>query len=403
LECPPLCSSCEGLCEDCDCEDDAEGGQSEGSDSAESGGSSDDSTKTQISTKQKQEVAVTKTATSVGSSVVMIGSMMTGSPDIFVSMFMTVEMLSYLPLINMKLTSHQVDLLVGANQLQDLPDFIPGLECLPPTDSRKNYDFECTNFLRIAQKELLILCSLGLVFFVSSIAACAIQDCLANSSKLMMKVLVLVQKLCMMVLIGSLVKATYAAQHTGFSSLQEVFSWVFIVVVWLLFLLLVGVGFWAAWRESSAYPLLEAFLFNDLQSTRSSRLHFSLLIVHRMSFVLLLLAFDSAKVQLLLISSLTTTVSPIQLSCYLLIVRPFQDIKDTVLKIGSHCVISAFCSFLTLFEFGVLGDDQDLVSTGSMWLTMSIICLHGLGMLGQVTSKVKEIYTTEDQVLVGTI
>jgi hypothetical protein len=397
LECPPLCSSCEGLCEDCDCADDTEEGDSAAEDD---GGSSDDSAKTTTSTAQKREATVAKTASSSGFSIVLIGSMMTGSADVFVSMFMTVEMLSYLPLINLKLTSHQVDLLVGANQLHNLPDFIPGMECSPPDDSRKNYDFDCTNFLRIAQKELLVLCSLALGSFVSSIVACAVQDCFTSSSELMMKVVALARRLCIMVLLGSLVKATYSAQQTGFSSLQEVFSWLCVVVVWLLSLLLVGVGFWAALSESSASPLLKHFLFNDLKPSRSTRLHFSLFLVHRISFVLLLLALDEPKVQLLLISSLTTAVSPIQLTCYLLIVRPFQDIKDTVLKIGSHCVISAFCCFLTLFEFEVLGDDQDLVSTGAMCCIMSIVCLHMLGMLAQVTSKAKEIYSTEDQVLI---
>jgi hypothetical protein len=126
--------------------------------------------------KDKQETAVAQSASSLGSSIVMVGSLMTGS-DAFVSLFMTVELFSYLPLINMQLSSHQVDLLVGSNQVKDLPSYIPGLECSPPLPSRKNYDFDCSNFLRIAQKELTILYVLGVVALVSSIVACATADC----------------------------------------------------------------------------------------------------------------------------------------------------------------------------------------------------------------------------------
>jgi hypothetical protein len=71
----------------------------------------------------------------------------------------------------MQLTQYQVDLLVGANQLKDLPDYISGLRCYAH-DSRKNYDFDCSDFLMIAQKELTILSVLGVVTLVSSIVAC---------------------------------------------------------------------------------------------------------------------------------------------------------------------------------------------------------------------------------------
>jgi hypothetical protein len=72
--------------------------------------------------KERQEFAVAQTSTSLGFAIVVGGSLMIGSPDAFVSLFMTVELLSYLPLINMELASHQVDLLVDANQVTDLPD-----------------------------------------------------------------------------------------------------------------------------------------------------------------------------------------------------------------------------------------------------------------------------------------
>jgi hypothetical protein len=107
-----------------------------------------------VSPKTPAEFAlVTTTIPTAGSSVVLAGSMITGSHNIFISVFMTIEQLSFLPLVNMDLTTNQVDLYIGSNQLQGLPNFIPGLHCAPPQDKRKNYDFDCTNFLRIAQKD----------------------------------------------------------------------------------------------------------------------------------------------------------------------------------------------------------------------------------------------------------
>jgi hypothetical protein len=387
LECPP-CESCEDLCDICDC-------------LGEDEGVVENATETSISlieTKQqeKQQTAVAQSATSLGSSIVMGGAMMTGSPDAFVSLFMTVELFSYLPLINMQLTQQQVDLLVGANQVKGLPDYISGLKCFAHT-SRKNFDFECSNFLKIAQKELAILSVLGVITLGSSIVACATANCLEQSTGLLKKVLPLARRLLLMVLTGCLIKAAYSTQLSGLDSVQEAFSWGMIAIVWLLFLLLGGVGCLAACSKS--YPLLQHFLLNDLKPTPLSRLHFSLLVLHRTAFALLITTLDASKIQLLCLSAITAAVSPSQFTLYLLIVRPHKDIKDSILQLGTHCVVTGFCSFLTLFEFGILGNDKELVSTGFMWSIMSILVLHILAMLAKLASLVKEILKSQNEEL----
>jgi hypothetical protein len=340
---------------------------------------------------ERHQLATVATATSTGYAVVMIGSLMTGSPNLFVSLFMTVELLSYIPLINMSLTSHQVDLLIGSNQVQRLSNYIPGLDCAPPQNPRQNFDFNCTNFMRIAQKELCILSTLCLVMLVALISACASKGC--RSSESLKKVLDVARKLFQMVLLDCLVKATYAAQHTGVDSVEEVCSWILVVLVWLLYLFLGGLGCFAVLSES--YPLLKHFLFSNLKSTSSARLHFSLLTLHRISFACFIILLDASKVQLLCLSIITVLVSPRQFSSYLLIVRPFQITKHSILELGSHCVVSAFLCFLTLFEFEVLGDSKDLVSTGFMWCIMSILVLHVLALLAAIASTVKEILQTD--------
>jgi hypothetical protein len=322
--------------------------------------------------------------------------MMTGSPNIFVSVFMTIEQLSFLPLVNMDLTAHQVDLLIGSNQLQGLPNFIPGLHCAPPQDSRKNYDFDCTNFLRIAQKELAMLFSLGLIAGVFRIALCAGQDC----SKVLRKVLPLARRVLMMIMIDCFVKTLYSAQVTGLNSGQEAFSWLLIVGVWLLYLLLGGMGCAAAFSQPGSYPRLKHFLFNDLRPTSMSRLYFSLLTLHRTCFACLIIIPDNSEVQLLLLSVVTALVHPRQFTLYLIAVRPFEDIKDSVLLIGTHFVVTVFCIFLTLFELEYLGHSKDLVSQGFMWCIMSVIVLHILGMLLKVWTTAREIYLAEDEVVV---
>jgi hypothetical protein len=312
---------------------------------------------------------------------------------------MTQELLSYLPLINMDLTSHQVDLLVGANQAKDLPNYIPGLACSPPESRRMNYDFDCSNFVRISQKELTILSGVGLVSLVSWIAACAVKDCLSRSSEVLMKVLPLAQKLLLMVMIDSLVKAAYSAQLSGIDSVEDACSWCMMVVVWLLYLVLGGMGCLAAYSKSCFYPHLKHFLFNNLKPTLSSRLHFPLLILHRTAFALTLLVIDAPKEQLICLSAITTSVIPSQFTSYLLLVRPYQAIKDSILQIGTHCVITAFCIFLTLYQHSTLGHDRELVSTGIMWSLMSIICLHVLAILAKLASVVKEILETKNEEL----
>jgi hypothetical protein len=323
--------------------------------------------------------------------------MMTGSPDAFASLFMTVELFSYLPLINMQLTSHQVDLLVGANQVKDLPNYIPGLECSPSQHSRRNYDFDCSNFLRIAQKELTVLSVLGVVTLVSSIVACATADCLKRSTEVLKKVLPLARRLLLMIMTDFLIKAAYSAHLSGIDSLQEGFSWVMIVGVWGLYVMLAGAGCLAVCSES--YPLLQHFLFNDLKPTVRARLHFSILVLHRTAFALLITTFDASKEQLLCLNVITAAVSPRQFTLYLLAVWPQRDIKDSILHVGTHCVIAGFLSFLTLFEFGAFGDDKNLVSTGFMWSIMSVLALHILAVLAKVVSICREILQTENEEL----
>jgi hypothetical protein len=243
----------------------------------------------------------------------------------------------------------------------------------------------------------LIFWVLGVVALVASIVACATADCLNRFSEELKKVAPVARKLLMMIMIDCLIKAVYSARRSGIDSVEEGFSWVMIVVVWGLYAMLGAVGCVAACSKS--YPLLKHCLFNDLKPTALSRLHFSLFVLHRKAFALLITALDTSKVQLLCLSAITAAVSPSQFTLYLLIVRPYQDLKYSILRLGTHCVITGFCSFLTLFEFGALGYDKDLVSTAFMWSIMSLLVLHILAMMAKVNSIIKEICESENEEL----
>jgi hypothetical protein len=306
---------------------------------------------------------------------------------------MTIELLSFLPLINMKLTEHQVDLLVGSNRLKDLPNFIDGLKCSSPQDPRRNYDFDCTNFLRIAQKELLVLLGVGLFLPLVKL----IESCWAVAAGLFMKVLPLTRRVLLSVLIDLLIKATYSAHSTGADLAQDFFSWILIVIVWFIFLALGVLSCCLVFSEAWSYPRLKHFFFDNLKPTVLSRLHFSLLILHRAIFAVTTVAFDSANTQLIVITSTSFVVLPRQFCMYLVLVRPFQDIKDSLLQVGSIVAVFGCCFVLTLFELGQLGDDSDLMTTAFYYTLMGTISLHIASMLLSVGMTAKSIYLEKDQ------
>jgi hypothetical protein len=120
-----------------------------------------------LTQQQKDEAKQTATiasASSASAGAVMAGSFFSGSPDIFVGMFITLELISFLPLIDLSLTKHQEKLLTGSNQLSSLPEIIGGLECYAPATQHSSYSINCANFLRSSQKEVLVTTGLLLLY-----------------------------------------------------------------------------------------------------------------------------------------------------------------------------------------------------------------------------------------------
>jgi hypothetical protein len=79
---------------------------------------------------------------------------------------MTVDLIVYLPLIDVGFTDHQASLLEGANQLNHVSEHITGLVS-PPHSKFSAFTLKCGSLLVSAQKELLVLAVAGLMFFIN--------------------------------------------------------------------------------------------------------------------------------------------------------------------------------------------------------------------------------------------
>jgi hypothetical protein len=348
---------------------------------------------------EREELAIAESTISFSFSTVLIGCVMTESPEIFISIFMTYQLLSYLPLINMKLTSHQVDMLVDANLVQSLPNYFPGLECNEPETSRRNYDFECTNFLWLAQKELTVLISVGVFSTVCIVLAINLKACKAYSEDVIKKVLQLLRTLLGMTLLDLLIKATYTASTSGINSIQYCLSWVLLVAAWLFYLILAVSSIVVVYSQPEAYLRLKLFFFDDLKPTVKCRLYYTLVIFHRMCFTFLIFAFDFPKVQLVFISVSSCAVISMQLAIYMLVARPFKALRDSVVHVAGFVVESIFCTFLMFFEFGAMGSDKDLVSGVFLATILSTTILSVSAVLLRVVISAKELYLAIDTII----
>jgi hypothetical protein len=65
-------------------------------------------------------------------------------------------------------------------------------------------------------------------------------------------------------------------------------------------------------------------------------------------------------------------------------------------NIGSFVVVSSFCIFLTLFEFGVLGSDKNVISQGFFVTIMCTTSFFISAMLLGVMNSAREIYLSKD-------
>jgi hypothetical protein len=316
----------------------------------------------------------------------MVVSFLTESPDIFVGMLMTIELISFLPLIDLDLTKHQEKLLTGSNQLSNLPKIIGGLECYAPSVQHSPYTISCANFLRSAQKELLIIAGLYSLYGLL---------CLKGGSDHVKQMLAalgpLIGKVLQSLVVDLLVKACLFIVAVRVVSFQAVLSWVLCLIFFLGLTVLAVKLFREAPNYESASP---QFKHPELKSGRLPRLYYSFLILHRLIYAGAIVFLDSPGVQMTILAASTFLVSPRQLSLYLIIVRPYSVISVQLQHFGVTFAVSCYFFLICLRETGALSESvgDEVITSGFMITVLSVLGVSVISMLWSIGAKAVEIY-----------
>jgi hypothetical protein len=319
----------------------------------------------------------------------MVGAVLSGSPEFLVSYLMTIELISYLPMIDLDFTRHQVQLLVGSNQMKKVPDYIQGFECSEPAKARFLVTIACSNFLRTAQKELLLMfIVLGanlLVWLFARlkkipVTRIGVHELIAKLSVKVMNV----------VLLGLLVKSClfWATVHKVTSS--SVVGWVISLLVSAMY---ISAAYVMLRRQlTSTEPLVK---FKELKASRAAQVHYSFVILHRLLFALTLVFIEQPQTQITVQLSITSLVSPTQLAIYLVVIRPHVSVKDQLQQGVSMVVVACYCLLLVLKSFDLL-ESEELVAQGFMFALFAVIVSTILGLIITVGGQAAEIAKTVD-------
>jgi hypothetical protein len=337
----------------------------------------------------KSSEAAVETFSSVTTGAVLIGASILGSPDMFLAMFMTVDLLVYLPLIDAGFTDHQAALLEGANQLNKARGYIKGLMCLAPSSKFSDFTLKCGNLLISAQKELLVLAVAGLMFLIN----CCIPSQPLNPQSDMQKVKVLMTTLPMKLFntlsLSLTIKVMVMLVHVK-SQLAEYY----ISLVLSIFILAVFIfAAYKLWVLACSQP--GHAVFDGLRPTKFSSLYCALVILHRLVYSVTFASFDFPAVQLSVLTGSTLAVRPMQLLVYSVVVRPQTTFKALFQQAGGLLVIGMTLLLLTVEALNGF-DDEGTVDSLCMYAVMGTLLVSVLSLFIGLVSTVVEILKTQD-------
>jgi hypothetical protein len=345
---------------------------------------------TQQEKDEADQKATTETTYSAAFGGVFAGAFFSGCPDIFVGMFITIELISFLPLIDLDLTKHQEKLLVGSNQLSSLPEIIGDLECNAPATQHSSYSINCANFLRTAQKEILTIT--GLLLFYGLLL-------LKRESEFVQRMLgslgPLIGKVLQSFIVDLLVKACLFSVFVRVVSFQAVLSWIFCGVC--------GIGFtvlaYKLVKEALNAEPSPLFQHPELKSGVLPRLYYAVVILHRVIYAVAVVCLDSPLVQLSILSISTFLVTSTQLALYLVKVRPYSRVGIQAQHFGSTLAVSLYFFCLLLREAGAFSKSvgEDVVTSGFMITVLSVLGVSMLSVLWSIGFKALEIYHAESE------
>jgi hypothetical protein len=277
---------------------------------------------------------------------------------------MTLEILSFLPLVDLEISDFTKELLSGSNQMNRLPHYVE-TSC----NNAQSRGFKCSSFLYNAQKEILVLLT-ALIVFVAAL--------ILKNSRHGQTCLGVVAKVAWMFSTEVSVKAFYLFSHFNYNSVADVFDVITAAVSVVLCLGLLG--------GILKYPAL--FSNIGCSSSKTCRWHVVLFTVHRLSFSSLIALFDAPLVQIVLISSVTLAVSAMQLLVFHIAVRPYES-KTAQLN---EILMLSWTSFIMITlitnqtEVSAAATTDQLVHISLIGIAATSVLIMQLGVLLQVLS-----------------
>jgi hypothetical protein len=341
------------------------------------------------STSAAHTEAQVETTSSVSTGALLIGASILGSPDMFLALYMTVDLLVYLPLIDFGFTDHQASLLQGANQLNQVSEHITGLECLPPHSKFSAFTLKCGSLLVSAQKELLVLAVAGLMFLIN----CFIPNQPHNPQSDMQKVKVLLttmpMKLFKSLSLSLTTKVLVMLVHVKSHLAEYYVSYVLSILI-LAALMLTAIKLCALACSQPSHPV-----FEGLKPTKFSSLYWALVILHRLVYSVAVAGFDFPTVQLSVLTCSTLGVRPKQLFIYTVVVRPHASFKALFQQAGGLLVVGVTLSMSTVKALNGF-DDEGTMDSICIYAVMGTLLVSVLALIIGTVSTVVEILKTED-------
>jgi hypothetical protein len=184
---------------------------------------------------------------------------------------------------------------MGSNQLNKLPDFIEGFECIEPLWTRDAFNFPCVSLLKTAQKQTLIFSTLVLVNVVLLLILKACPSSFMENAK--DKASSFTKDVAVMLVCSTLLKTITFVANLQSARLQS--------LACLALSLIVLLGY--AWRLVSIFK--QKASSSRLKPSYSSQVYFGLVILHRLVYSGVIVAVNWPSFQLAVLSTATCLVT----------------------------------------------------------------------------------------------
>mmetsp|Transcript_21988 Transcript_21988/g.40147 ORF Transcript_21988/g.40147 Transcript_21988/m.40147 type:complete len:452 (-) Transcript_21988:49-1404(-) len=323
----------------------------------------------------------TNVSITTGYALVMAGSFLFGSPQMFTSMFMTNELIASLPLINIDLTESLVSLIVGSIQINKIPNYVKGIECLDAPKDGRSYFFDCRNLLRVAQKEVgvfLMLLNIHLLLKLGN----RYRPGFAGKFKKIFEGVSL--QVLLVISYGMFLKSLVFALNSKEASIWALVNWGLILAFYSTVVM----------RTAKIFSKIRQGLYqHDLKSRVICQVLVPIMMLYRFAHALFVVILNSPPTQFLILAVLSLTISIYFLTC-----RPFLK-QSTNFQLGLlHVLVASFEVVMFLKKYKDLSNSW--ISSAFLATMCSILISSVCMMLHSLYLKLKEfsIYLDRRQI-----